>query len=253
MIISSIKKHFPNHNIIGEESSSGSSLDSIKRNDNNNNNPTWIIDPIDGTTNFASGFPLCCVSIGLCNEYGIPVLGVVYSPNTNEIYTAIKGRGAFRNHVRINTTTKRNNEKKKKKTLQNSVVCFELGYTKEKHNIDVMLNAIKNLLYNGVRAVRSTGCGVLDLCYVALGKMDVVYTGLTTEGWKPWDYCAGMVIVLESGSFIEPLLNDDDDDDGKKEKGLYEDVSFDIYSSSMICAITHELLDECRKVVLKKD
>jgi len=226
LIIQGIKSTFPDHDIIGEESTGTGSIAALT------DNPTWIIDPIDGTTNFASGFPLCCVSIGFCDG-GIPVLGVVYCPNTNEVYTAIKGHGAYRNNIRISSRQTEEN-----KTLSNSIVCFELGYAKKTEYINTMINAIQRLLTHGVRAVKTTGCGVLDLCYVALGKMDVVYTGLTEEGWKPWDYCAGSVIVSESGAVMEALFGAD----GKH---------FDIYSKNMICAVDSDLLRECREVVLR--
>jgi len=226
LIIQGIQKAFPDHEIIGEESTGMGSIAPLT------DRPTWIIDPIDGTTNFAAGFPLCCVSIGFCDG-GVPVLGVVYSPNTNEVFTAVKGHGAFRNNIRISP---RQNEPKK--TLSNSIICFELGYAKKTEYIHTMINAIQRLLIHGVRAVKTTGCGVLDLCYVALGKMDVVYTGLTEEGWKPWDYCAGSVIVSESGAVMESLFGG-------------EEGTFDIYAKNMICAVNCDLLRECRDVVLR--
>lgn len=104
--------------------------------------------------------------------------------------------------------------------------------------MDRMVDAVRRLLRGGCRAVRSTGSGVLDLCYVASGRLDAVYTGLTTEGWKPWDYCAGMVIVEEAGAVIRCLAKEDD--------------VFDIYGKDMICAVNQSLVKECRKLVLGK-
>ena len=98
------------------------------------------------------------------------------------------------------------------------------------------------------RSTRSYGSGVLDLCYVASGRLDVVYTGIAEEGWKPWDYCAAMVIAEEAGCTIRSLKGDDFDSNGKVKAGS----SFDIYSKSMICGVNQTVVEECRKVVLNK-
>jgi len=79
----------------------------------------------------------------------------------------------------------------------------------------------------------------LDICYVASGRLDVVYAGVANEGWKPWDYCAGYVICTEAGCKMEALVNHKPGQD------------FDLYSSSIVCASTQELLEETRSVVLK--
>jgi fructose-1,6-bisphosphatase/inositol monophosphatase family enzyme len=78
----------------------------------------------------------------------------------------------------------------------------------------------------------------LDLCYVATGRLDVVYAGVANEGWKPWDYCAANVIVEEAGGVMESLTGQDPDQD------------FDLYSKSIVCATTKELLEETRKILL---
>lgn len=111
LVIQAIQKHFPSHDIIGEESTGTGEIPPLSP------NPTWVIDPIDGTTNFASGLPLTCVSIGFCVNKK-PVMGVVYAPMTNELYMAVRGHGAYRNGVKLSvgpTTI----------TLRHAIVHFE--------------------------------------------------------------------------------------------------------------------------------
>ena len=240
-ITCAIKDRYPTHSIIGEEASSDVGCIAPL----NLDGYTWIIDPIDGTTNFAAGLPLHCVSIGLCHR-GIPVMGVVYSPPTREMYIAVRDFGAYRNGVRMLGCS----GDKAARTLSNAVVCFELGYFSEAGDrVDVMMNAIKRLLEHGVRATRQLGSGVLDLCYVASGRMDVVYTGLSDEGWKPWDYCAGLVIALEAGCEMTHLDAKCDDDVIGGPSLLRRGYDFNLYSKSMICGV-RTLVEDTRRVVL---
>lgn len=227
LLMEGISAHFPNHAIIGEEATGNGIVPKLSK-----DIPTWILDPVDGTTNFAAGLPLTCVSVGLCDK-GRPVMGCVYAPMTQELYVAIRGRGAFRNGCLLNNNTNNNTK------LKDAVVDFEFGYARDSECIAKMVGAVQKLLQHGCRTTRSLGSGVLDLCYVATGRIDVVYTGVSLEGWKPWDYCAAMVIVRETGACIEALH--------AVPCGVEEE--FDIYSSSMICAVNQELLEECRAVV----
>ncbi len=147
------------------------------------NKPTWIIDPIDGTTNFASGLSLSYVSIGFCLK-GKPYMGVIYTPMANKHYVAMNGRGAYRNGVRLLGCT----GEKAGKTLSKAVVCFEFGYARTQEGIDNMVNAMRRLLEHGVCTTCTLGSRVLDLCYVGYKGMGVVYTGMAEEDWKLWDY-----------------------------------------------------------------
>lgn len=225
LITSKLQQEFPSHIVIGEETTGTGSIPLLS------DSPTWIIDPIDGTTNFASGLPLTCVSVGLCLQ-GRPVLGVVYAPMTNELYLAISGYGAYRNGVPL---TKRRCQNK---TLLESVVCFEFGYARDAMAIDKMVNVVERILHHGCRTMRSLGSGVLDLCYVATGRLDVVYAGVAGEGWKPWDYCAGYVIARETGCSMESIIQPKDAN------------YFDIYSDSVICAVNPSLIQEVREIIL---
>ena len=229
-ISSEIRMKFPKHVIIGEESTGMGTIPPLTE------NPTWIIDPIDGTTNFASGLPLSCISIGFCLQ-GQPYMGVVFAPMTNELYIGVRGHGAYRNGIRLLECS----GEKATKTLSNSVVCFEFGYARNVDDVDKMAEAVQRLLHHGVRSTRTLGSGVLDLCYVACGRMDVVYTGMAMEGWKPWDYCAGLVIAVEAGCTMTHLSM------SKTEKTGY---NFNIYSENMICGVNPTVVDQCRKVVM---
>ena len=224
LCIASIHESFPSDCIIGEEESSASGDIQPLTND-----PTWILDPIDGTTNFASGLPLCCVSIGYCVD-SHPVMGVVYAPSTNEWYMAVKGHGAYRNGMRIHS-------QKEQKKLIDSVVGFEFGYARSDDAVEKMVGAVRNIMLNGCRTLRCLGSGVLDLCYVASGRLDILYSGVANEGWKPWDYCAGYVIATESGCTIEAIPSDQ---------------VFDLYSESVICGSSKALVDELRIVIRVK-
>jgi fructose-1,6-bisphosphatase/inositol monophosphatase family enzyme len=237
LIIDGIRNKFPKHDIIGEESVGTGTIPKL-----NINIPTWIIDPIDGTTNFSCGLhSLTCVSIGYCIN-GQPVLGVIYAPYTNELYVAIHGYGSYRNGKRIYQ-----NPNKSTKALQNAIVCNEMGYTRNEKELNILFNAQKQIMIQGqCKGFRQLGSGCLDLCYVASGRLDVCYAGLCTEGWKPWDYCAGLIIIKEAGCFMESIdidIDIDIDNDNDNE-------SFDIYGKSVICAVSKELLDELRSVIL---
>jgi len=226
-MIQSIQQHFPSHDIIGEETTGTGPIPKLKE-----DVPTWIIDPIDGTTNFSSGMPLTCVSIGFCHG-GRPVMGVIYAPATDEWYVAVRGYGAFRNGVKIQAPLA-----EKDKSFKEAIVCCEFGYSRKQHEIDTMLGAVSKILATGCRAIRQLGSGCLDLCYVATGKIDIVYAGVVNEGWKPWDYAAGLVICEEAGCVMESI----DQTAGKP---------FDLYSKSILCATSRKLADECRALLLK--
>mmetsp|Transcript_26450 Transcript_26450/g.78248 ORF Transcript_26450/g.78248 Transcript_26450/m.78248 type:complete len:287 (+) Transcript_26450:284-1144(+) len=244
VISDGIKKAFPSHTIIGEETVGTGEVPPL------GSSPTWIVDPIDGTTNFASGQPLTAVSIGLCDG-GRPVLGVAFAPITGELYLAITGRGAFRNGVRIHST---NQTSVSIKRLSDAVVCCEFGYARSDQAVRDMVGAAEHILQHGCRTLRQLGSGVLDICYVASGRIDVVYTGVADEGWKPWDYCAAMVVAEESGCTIRSLKGApgkiDASDEFDKDGQVVQGSSFNIYSKSMICGVNKTIVEECRKTVL---
>lgn len=224
LITQGIRHHFPNHAIIGEETVGTGSIPRLAA-----DTPTWIIDPIDGTTNFSQGLFLTCVSIAYCVG-GKPVMGVVYAPATDEWYIAVTGHGAYRNGIRIQNHNS-------KTSVTQAVVCCEFGYSRQPQEIHAMLGAVSKLLQHGCRAIRQLGSGVLDLCYIATGQLDVVYAGIVNEGWKPWDYAAGLVICQEAGCIMEAIDQRPGDD-------------FDLYGKSILCGANRALVDEMRTILL---
>mmetsp|Transcript_2350 Transcript_2350/g.5837 ORF Transcript_2350/g.5837 Transcript_2350/m.5837 type:complete len:387 (-) Transcript_2350:447-1607(-) len=222
LVMEGIHTVFPTHNIIGEETTGTGELPTLTK------YPTWIIDPIDGTTNFAQGLPMCCVSIGFCLD-GKPLMGVVYAPMTDELYVGVVGYGAFRNGSKIMP-------KKRSTRLKEAVVCFEFGYVRGKKEVSSMVKVVEDIMVHGCRTSRQIGSGVLDLCYVATGRIDVVYAGVAGDGWKPWDLCAGFVIAKEAGCVIESFQQTAQKD-------------FDLYSKNHICATNKTLLEDIRTFV----
>nr|BBI29712.1 L-galactose-1-P phosphatase [Malpighia glabra] len=178
-----LKQHYPNHKFIGEETVAASGTFELT------DEPTWIVDPIDGTTNFVHGFPYVCVSIGLTIGK-VPTVGVVYNPIMEELFTAIHGKGAFLNGNPIKVSSQAE--------LITSLLVAEDVPNHDKPIVDAMTNGINSMLPK-VRSIRMLGSCALDLCGVACGRVDLFY--LTGFG-GPWDVAGGAVIVTEAGGCI---------------------------------------------------
>ena len=178
--------------------------------------PTWICDPVDGTTNFVHAFPFSSVALALAVDKEV-VLGVVYDPSKDELFLAAKGKGAYCNGKRLRTTPTTE--------LSKAVVIQEFGYERSPEGIRKLVAVTERLLQTNVQAVRQLGSGVLDLAYVAAGRVDAVYTGVAGEGWKPWDYAAGAILATEAGGVMTDLRGGD----------------FDLFGSGMICAANDAL------------
>ena len=129
-------------------------------------------------------------------------------------------------------------QQKNVESLKEAVVGYEFGYAREHQFIKRMTTAVENVLKNECRMTRCLGSGVFDLCYVATGRLDVVYAGVSNEGWKPWDYCPAYVIVEESGGVMESL------------RAQKPGERFSLFSESILCATSRELLEETREMVL---
>lgn len=176
-IIEVIKQTFPEHSIISEEVG-----ELIQKSDYQ-----WIIDPIDGTVNFAHRVPICCVSIGLLHKDTI-VMGAVYNPMMNELFFAEKGKGATLNGEPINVSVKSNF---KKAFL---VTGFPYNWPDEaEHPIKVF----EKLVLEGL-PVRRLGSAAIDLCWVACGRFD----GFWEFNLQPWDVAAGYLMVTEAGGKV---------------------------------------------------
>ena len=182
-IIDSIKKDFPGHFILSEERGE-LAMDSEYK---------WIIDPIDGTVNFANGIPLCCVSIGV-EKAGIMILGAVYNPLMNEMFLAQAGFGASLNDKKIAVSNK---EEVIKSCL---VTGFPYTYLDMPNG---PLQVFEQLIRKGV-PVRRLGSAAIDLCWVAAGRFD----GFYEHNLQAWDSAAGFLIVQEAGGKITDFNGD---------------------------------------------
>lgn len=176
-VVEQLRKRFPQHGILAEEGgrTQGSS------------DYLWVIDPVDGTTNFAHGFPYFCVSIALVKGEEV-VLGVVCDPVRQECFTAEKGSGAFLNGKRIEVSASR--------TVHESLLATGFPY-------DVATSDVNNLeqfcrVNKASRGVRSLGAAALDLCQVAAGRLDAFWE----LALQPWDIAAGGLMVLEAGGRV---------------------------------------------------
>jgi fructose-1,6-bisphosphatase/inositol monophosphatase family enzyme len=126
------------------------------------------------------------VSIGLCHKK-VPILGVIYAPMIDQLFLAIKGKGSFQNGIRMKVSNAN--------TISEALVLTEYGYQRDKTKLKCIGDCLNHVIAHGAHAVRQLGSGVLDLCYVANGSLDVAYAGVAGESWKPWDHCAGMLMV----------------------------------------------------------
>jgi myo-inositol-1(or 4)-monophosphatase len=177
IIFSHLSSRFPDHDFLAEEDLCRQRGSEFR----------WIIDPIDGTTNYAHNFPVFCVSIALEWKSEV-VCGVIYDPMREEIFSAISGNGAVMNGRRISTSTNGD--------LDKSLLATGFPYDvreSEVNNIDHFANFATR-----VQAIRRCGSAALDLCYVACGRFD----GFWELKLSPWDVAAGILIVEEAGGHV---------------------------------------------------
>ena len=183
IIIGNLKSKFPNHRFIGEEST-GKELPELT------DDPTWIIDPIDGTTNFVHGFPHTCVVIGLAIKKEM-VIGIVYNPVLEQLFTARKGRGAFLNEKPIKVSTVQE--------LSKALVCLEGGFIKVDELREKTLERLRTIVQK-VQGIRTLGVAALSLCYVAMGIVEAYY--IEGPGISTWDIAAASLIISEAGGVV---------------------------------------------------
>lgn len=180
MLISRLSEAFPQTGFLAEESSD--------RNDTQDY--IWVIDPLDGTTNFSTGIPIFAISVGLTYK-GQTILGAVYHPILDHMYTGIKDQGAFKNQEAIQVNMS--------KTLRSSVLATGFPYDRAENpvnNIDEFARIAPK-----VKGIRRLGVAAYDLCLVAEG----VFAGYWEYGLKPWDYTAGLLIASEAGAKYKKL------------------------------------------------
>ncbi|XP_071748611.1 inositol monophosphatase 1 isoform X2 [Lepeophtheirus salmonis] len=214
-LIAGLSKVFPDHEFIGEESvSEGGDITKFS------NNPTWIIDPIDGTMNFIHNNPLVCTSMGLAINRKI-VLGVVNCPMIDQLFTAITGKGAFLNGEKLSVSDCR--------SLEKAMVICEVSCGENEAKKEANIGTMKNLL-NNVQAIRCPGPAALDMCWIGAGYADSFFH----FGIHCWDMAAGAIIIKEAGGVImDPDGND-----------------FDFMAKRCLCASSRELAEEMRKLIV---
>ncbi|MBS0028486.1 inositol monophosphatase family protein [Chitinophaga sp. 22321] len=176
-IINIIRETYPDHFILSEEVGEMKTGSAIK----------WIIDPIDGTVNYANGIPICCVSIGV-EQDGEIVLGAVYNPFMNELFVAEKGKGATLNGVPIHVSQKTD--------VGTSFLVTGFAY-KWQDMPNNPLQVLEHLIKQGI-PVRRLGSAAIDLCWVACGRFD----GFYEHHLQAWDSAAGFLIVEEAGGKV---------------------------------------------------
>lgn len=181
LIIDRIKTYHPRHAILAEESGASSPASPEAQSE-----WRWIIDPLDGTTNYAHGYPCFCVSIGLERE-GRMELGVIYDPMRDEMFSAERGDGASLNGRGISVSPTHN--------LAGALLCT--GFPYDVRERSEFARHFTNFIMNA-QAVRRDGAAALDLAYVACGRFD----GFWEEGLKPWDVAAGSLMVEEAGGCV---------------------------------------------------
>ena len=185
LIVDGLRSTFPGHGIFGEEGTR-SGMDSEFR---------WYVDPLDGTTNFAHGFPVFCVSLGLerraaglaADADGELITGVIYDPTRDELFTAEKGAGAFLNgrRIRVSATT----------TLAESLLAT--GFPSHKRHVNPNIHFYQQFTLRS-HGVRRAGSAALDLAYVACGRVDAFWE----FNLNPWDTAAGVLLVREAGGTV---------------------------------------------------
>ena len=185
IIIDSIKKAYPEHNILAEESGSH----------NNNSDFTWIIDPIDGTTNFIHGHPEYSISIAF-KQHDKVTHGVIFDPNRNDLYHAEAGKGAYLNDKRLRVS--------KINYLEDALIGTGFP-TYDMNILDKYLAIFKEMLQN-TAGHRRSGSAALDLAYVASGCLD----GFWEFNLQPWDVAAGYILVKEAGGLVTDFNNTSD-------------------------------------------
>lgn len=214
-LIGGLSSKFPTHKFIGEESVAGGAKCVLT------DDPTWIIDPVDGTMNFVHGFPHSCISLGLTiNKES--VVGIIYNPFLNQLFTAKKGQGAFLNGRQIHVSNV--------KEVKDALVTFEAGTSRDEEKRTIVLENLRRVITKA-HGMRSLGSAALNMAMVAMGGADVNFE----YGIHAWDIAAGDIIVREAGGVcIDPAGG-----------------PFDILSRRVLCAATPELAKEITTMLVQ--
>ncbi|MGH8807397.1 MAG: inositol monophosphatase family protein [Noviherbaspirillum sp.] len=187
-IIDVLKNAYPDHAVLAEESGASANL-----HDENEN--VWIIDPLDGTTNFIHGFPQYCVSIAL-QQRGQITQAVVYDPTRNDLFTATKGAGAYLNEKRIRVS--------RRDKMVDALIGTGFPF-REKDDLDEYMKMFR-VMTEKCAGLRRPGAAALDLAYVACGRLD----GFFEKGLHTWDMAAGSLLITEAGGIVGNFSGESD-------------------------------------------
>jgi myo-inositol-1(or 4)-monophosphatase len=184
-VIDTILKHYPDHAILAEESGPQGESEYL-----------WVIDPLDGTTNFLHGFPVFAVSVGLLHR-GRPEHAAVYDPLRQELFTASRGRGAQLDGRRIRVSGC--------KALDRALIGTGFPFRDANLGFEPYMSMLRKAIQH-TAGVRRAGAAALDLCYVAAGRLDAFWE----TGLSPWDLAAGALIIREAGGIVSGLNGAED-------------------------------------------
>ena len=179
LVVERLRSHFPAHGIVAEEGGGHTSPSDFR----------WYVDPLDGTTNFAHAFPIFNVTLAL-EQAGEMLVGVVFDPNRQEMFTVERGSGAYLNNrrIRVSAVSK----------LENSLLCT--GFPNRRRHLNVNLHFFHQLAM-ATHGVRRTGSAAIDLAWVACGRLDAFWE----FGLNPWDIAAGRLLVAEAGGRVSDM------------------------------------------------
>ncbi|XP_075228358.1 inositol monophosphatase 1-like [Lycorma delicatula] len=211
IIIEQISELFPSHKFIGEETT--------EKDAKLTNEPTWLIDPIDGTTNFVHSNPHSCISVALSVNQ-ILQIGIVYNPMLNQLFTARKGCGALLNGKQIHVS--------KIQDISNALIGFEISLARAPLIREKFQTRFNTFLYRS-HGVRTLGSAALSLCYVAMGAWDAYQV----DHLYCWDYSAGALIIKEAGGVVLDTSGDE----------------FKIMNRKILTASTPQLAEQLVKLV----
>ena len=217
LIFDSLKQLYPKFNLVGEETVSSSESKKIILTDT----PTWVIDPVDGTTNFVHGFPFVCISVGLVVNKE-PMLGVIYNPILNEMYWGIKNKGSYLNGKKLPLI--KNNPIV---SLQKSLFVIEFGVFFSQDKLNKIVENVTKMLSIPSHGVRCLGSTALDIMQVAKGGADFFFS----VGFHAWDVAAAKVILNESGGIMVGYRKPKD----IKDDVLIADEPYDICQRKVLC------------------
>ncbi len=219
-ILSTLKQYFPNIPVLSEEQDFNERQRLIKSQTSNK----FVVDPVDGTTNYAQGLRHSCISIAYV-EGVEPRVAVVYDPYKDELFTSIHGQGAYMTSrgSRIQIQCARHID-----TLDKALVLTEVGYVDTEDDRETVCTRMQRLMESDVMAIRMLGSATLNMCYVACGRADAYVEGNHVYGPHIWDLAAGYLLC--------------------KEAGVVFGASFSLVGRYVLCASTSELLHQLEKL-----